>query len=190
MRRGAHNGQEVTDQQNALLRGRIPLVALIQTLSVAEYLNFRHAAHALSVSRSSVSTRIKTLEEDLGGVLFERRHRGVRLTDAGRSFGSCGWDWSSRSCDQDRRSGSKRRGWPPVDWALVFDRAGVSGRSASSLSGRTSGNRTRCFRGTFRRDHTSGPRSQARNCLRGWGRRSARRPLAAAMDGSLDARAG
>ncbi|WP_315810805.1 LysR family transcriptional regulator [Bradyrhizobium sp. SZCCHNR3107] len=86
MRRRAHNGQEVVDQQNALLRGRIPLVALIQTLSVAEYLNFRHAANALGVSQSSVSTRIKALEEDLGVVLFERRHRGVRLTDAGRSF--------------------------------------------------------------------------------------------------------
>ncbi|MDJ0447395.1 LysR family transcriptional regulator [Methylocystis sp. JR02] len=86
MRRRAHNGEEVVDQQNALLRGRIPLVALIQTLHVAEYLNFRHAANALGVSQSSVSTRIKMLEEDLGVVLFERRHRGVRLTDAGRSF--------------------------------------------------------------------------------------------------------
>lgn len=86
MRRRAHNGQEVVDQQNALLRGRIPLVALIQALSVAEYLNFRHAANALGVSQSSVSARIKALEEDLGVVLFERRHRGVRLTDAGSSF--------------------------------------------------------------------------------------------------------
>jgi len=86
MRRRAHNGQEVVDQQNVLLRGRIPLVALIQALSVAEYLNFRHAANALGVSQSSVSTRIKMLEEDLGVVLFERRHRGVRLTDAGRNF--------------------------------------------------------------------------------------------------------
>jgi DNA-binding transcriptional LysR family regulator len=86
MRRRAHNGREGIDQQSALLKGRIPLVALIQTLSVAEYLNFRHAANALGVSQSSVSTRIKALEEDLGVVLFERRHRGVRLTDAGRSF--------------------------------------------------------------------------------------------------------
>ncbi len=30
MRRRAHIGQEVVDQQNALLRGRIPLVALIR----------------------------------------------------------------------------------------------------------------------------------------------------------------
>lgn len=68
------------------LGSRIPLASLIQTLAVAEYLNFRHAANALGVSQSSVSTRIKALEEDLGVVLFERRHRGVRLTDAGRNF--------------------------------------------------------------------------------------------------------
>ncbi|ARW10898.1 LysR family transcriptional regulator [Acetobacter ascendens] len=66
--------------------GSIPLVSLIQLLSVAEYLNFRHAANALGVTQSSVSTRIKALEEALGIVLFERRHRGVRLTEAGRHF--------------------------------------------------------------------------------------------------------
>jgi DNA-binding transcriptional LysR family regulator len=65
---------------------RIPLVSLIQALSVAEHLNFRHAASALGVSQSSVSTRIKQLELDLGVLLFERRHRGVRLTEAGQHF--------------------------------------------------------------------------------------------------------
>lgn len=44
------------------------MASLIQTLAVAEYLNFRHAANALGVSLSSVSTR------------------GVRLTEAGRLF--------------------------------------------------------------------------------------------------------
>lgn len=62
------------------------MASLIQTLAVAECLNFRHAANRLGISQSSVSTRIKALEEDLGILLFERRHRGVRLTDAGRSF--------------------------------------------------------------------------------------------------------
>jgi DNA-binding transcriptional LysR family regulator len=66
--------------------GRIPLISLVQALAVAEHLNFRHAASALGVSQSSVSTRIKLLEEDLGILLFERRHRGVRLTEAGRAF--------------------------------------------------------------------------------------------------------
>ncbi|TAH68605.1 MAG: LysR family transcriptional regulator [Rhodopseudomonas palustris] len=65
---------------------RVPLVSLVQALSVAEHLNFRHAASALGVSQSSVSMRIKQLEQDLGIILFERRHRGVRLTEAGQHF--------------------------------------------------------------------------------------------------------
>ncbi len=65
---------------------RIPMVSLIQTLAVAEFLNFRHAAKVLGVAQSSVSARVKALEEDLGILLFERHARGVRLTEAGRHF--------------------------------------------------------------------------------------------------------
>ncbi len=68
------------------LGSRIPLASLIQTLAVAEYLNFRHAAKALGVAQSSVSARVRALEEDLGILLFERHARGVRLTEAGRHF--------------------------------------------------------------------------------------------------------
>lgn len=68
------------------LGSRIPLVSLIQTLAVAEYLSFRHAGNMLGVAQSSVSRRIKLLEEELGVLLFERSTRGVRLTDAGRHF--------------------------------------------------------------------------------------------------------
>ncbi|WP_036789758.1 LysR family transcriptional regulator [Pleomorphomonas koreensis] len=62
------------------------MVSLIQTLAVAEFLNFRHAAKVLGVAQSSVSARVKALEEDLGILLFERHARGVRLTEAGRHF--------------------------------------------------------------------------------------------------------
>jgi DNA-binding transcriptional LysR family regulator len=62
------------------------MASLIQTLAVAEYLNFRHAANALGVAQSSVSARVKALEQDLGILLFERHARGVRLTEAGRHF--------------------------------------------------------------------------------------------------------
>lgn len=91
MRRRSAKFREDADATNFLalrtsLIGRVSLVSLIQTLAVAEYLNFRHAANFLGVSQSSVSTRVKSLEENLGILLFERRHRGVRLTDAGRSF--------------------------------------------------------------------------------------------------------
>lgn len=62
------------------------MVSLLQVLAVAEHLNFRHAANVLGTTQSSVSARIKGLEDALGILLFERRHRGVRLTDAGRHF--------------------------------------------------------------------------------------------------------
>ena len=55
------------------------MMTLVHTLAVAEYLNFRHAANALGVAQSSVSARVKALEEDLGILLFERHARGVRL---------------------------------------------------------------------------------------------------------------
>lgn len=74
------------DRPSLLLGGRISMITLIQTLAVAEYLNFRHAANALGVAQSSVSARVKALEEDLGVLLFERHARGVRLTEAGRHF--------------------------------------------------------------------------------------------------------
>ncbi len=73
-------------RDRALLGSRIPMVSLIQTLAVAEHLNFRHAANALGVAQSSISARVKALEEDLGILLFERHARGVRLTEAGRLF--------------------------------------------------------------------------------------------------------
>lgn len=71
---------------NHLLSGRVPMMTLVHTLAVAEYLNFRHAANALDLAQSSVSARVKALEEDLGILLFERHARGVRLTEAGRHF--------------------------------------------------------------------------------------------------------
>jgi len=66
--------------------GGMSLSSLIQALAVAEHLNFRHAANALGVTQSSVSARIKALEEELGVLLFERNTRGVRLTDTGCRF--------------------------------------------------------------------------------------------------------
>lgn len=70
----------LTDRQWGMptaLGSRIPLASLIQTIAVAEYLNFRHAANALGVAQSSVSARVKALEDDLGILVFERHARGV-----------------------------------------------------------------------------------------------------------------
>jgi len=81
MRRSRH-----VSNISGVASGKIPMVSLVHVLAVAEHLNFHHAANVLGTTQSSVSARIKALEETLGILLFERRHRGVRLTEAGRHF--------------------------------------------------------------------------------------------------------
>lgn len=91
MRRNLKNADSrsvshVARGERSPLGSRIPLAALVHTIAVAEHLSFCHAANALGVAQSSVSTRVRALEEELGVLLFERNTRGVRLTDAGRLF--------------------------------------------------------------------------------------------------------
>ncbi len=52
-------------------------------LEVAATGNFNRAAETLNVTQSTVSARIKTLEERLGRDLFIRDHSGAQLTPAG-----------------------------------------------------------------------------------------------------------
>ena len=51
---------------------------------LAETLHFGHAADRLHVSQPALSKRIRRIEEEVGGPLFARRYRDVRLTEAGR----------------------------------------------------------------------------------------------------------
>lgn len=53
-------------------------------LFAAENLSFSEAAKQLHLSQPTVSHHIKTLEDELGVVLFERMGTGLRLTEAGR----------------------------------------------------------------------------------------------------------
>jgi DNA-binding transcriptional LysR family regulator len=69
---------------STLATGRLNLQSMYWFLSVVEHGNFNHAATALGVAQSSVSYRIKTLEDALGMRLLERHTRGVRPTLAGR----------------------------------------------------------------------------------------------------------
>jgi DNA-binding transcriptional LysR family regulator len=46
--------------------------------------SFNKAAERLYLTQPSVTARIQSLEKELGQSLFERKPRGVRLTDAGR----------------------------------------------------------------------------------------------------------
>jgi DNA-binding transcriptional LysR family regulator len=55
-------------------------------LTVVAAGNFVTAAERLHVSQSTVSTRIQTLEEQLGCTLFIRNKSGTTLTHAGRQF--------------------------------------------------------------------------------------------------------
>jgi DNA-binding transcriptional LysR family regulator len=53
---------------------------------VASNNSFSRAAEVLQLTQPSVTSRIQALERELGEELFERRGRGVRLTDAGSIF--------------------------------------------------------------------------------------------------------
>src|SRR5689334_23961406 len=54
--------------------------------AVAELKNFRGAAAALQLPRSTVSRRMAVLEQALGTRLLQRTTRHVALTDAGDAF--------------------------------------------------------------------------------------------------------
>ncbi|WP_350334997.1 LysR substrate-binding domain-containing protein [Coralliovum pocilloporae] len=54
--------------------------------AAARHGSFTKAAAELNVSQPAVSFAIKQLEASLGVTLFERRHRVIRLTDAGETF--------------------------------------------------------------------------------------------------------
>lgn len=55
-------------------------------LEVALTGSFGHAASRLNVGQTTVSARIRKLEEQLGQTLFDRRKSGAELTLAGRQF--------------------------------------------------------------------------------------------------------
>lgn len=66
---------------------RLPsLTALRCFEAAAQAESFSKAADALHLTHGAISRAVRTLEEDLGLALFERRNRRVYLTDAGRQL--------------------------------------------------------------------------------------------------------
>lgn len=64
---------------------RLPsLTALRAFEAAARHESFARAAAELFVTPAAISQQVRALEEELGTVLFERRPRRLRLTDAGR----------------------------------------------------------------------------------------------------------
>jgi|SRR5581483_5628967 len=55
-------------------------------IAVADWTNLRLAAGTQGVSQSTLSRRIRALEETLGVSLFERHTGGMRTTSAGEEF--------------------------------------------------------------------------------------------------------
>jgi len=65
-------------------RPRLSLDLLKGFEAAARHLSFTYAARELSLTQSTISREIKTLEDQLGEPLFTRINRGLRLTDAGQ----------------------------------------------------------------------------------------------------------
>ena len=55
-------------------------------LEISDCGNFNRAAENLNVTQSTVSARVKAMEDRFGRLLFKRGHSGVELTSAGQHF--------------------------------------------------------------------------------------------------------
>lgn len=66
-----------------------PLHALRAFEAVGRLLSFRRAGEELLITQSAVSHHVRTLEEALGTMLFERRGRSIALTAAGARYLDC-----------------------------------------------------------------------------------------------------
>lgn len=67
-------------------RGRLPLTALRSFEAAGRLLSFSRAAEELFVSQAAISRQVRELEALVGKPLFDRLHRRVALTAAGRDL--------------------------------------------------------------------------------------------------------
>jgi len=63
-----------------------PMAALRAFEAAAQLMSFKEAAAQLHRTPSAISHQIRSLEDELGAVLFHRDPHGLRLTDAGRDY--------------------------------------------------------------------------------------------------------
>jgi LysR family glycine cleavage system transcriptional activator len=71
--------------ENVKTQADLPPLELLRSFeAAARHLSFTEAAAELHLTQSAVSRQIQQLEQSLGVLLFERRHRAIVLTEAGR----------------------------------------------------------------------------------------------------------
>ena len=85
MRTGNVKSDAPPPLQGGIHRSELPRLELLLSFeAAARHLSFTFAANELALTQSAVSRQIQQMEEGLGVALFERRHRALALTDAGR----------------------------------------------------------------------------------------------------------
>ena len=74
------------EEDAARLRGAQHIVALRYFYEVARTGSIREASDVLHIAPSAISRQIGKLEAEIGEILFDRSHEGMRLTPAGEAY--------------------------------------------------------------------------------------------------------
>ncbi len=86
--------------QSGIHRSELPRLDLLRSFeAAARHLSFTLAANELALTQSAVSRQIQQMEEGLGVALFERQHRSLALTDAGKVMNRAVTDFLERLRD-------------------------------------------------------------------------------------------
>ena len=80
-----HENVKVEPAAAAINRSELPPLDLLRSFeAAARHLSFTRAGEELYLTQSAVSRQIQQVEANLGVALFQRRHRALALTEAGR----------------------------------------------------------------------------------------------------------
>src|SRR4051812_48346446 len=103
------------------MRKDLPSLDLLKGFeAAARNLSFTKAAGELFVTQSAISRQIKALEDQLGLQLFRRRHRELRLTEAGQTLYKAAAEALRVLRDAAVRLGAGRGGMITVTTTIAF----------------------------------------------------------------------